>query len=68
MTVELDFASGEAILVIWGADGTVLLTDHAEASSFEGEIPKNQDYFILVKADPDDGADYTLTVTIPPID
>ncbi len=68
MTVELDFDSGEAILVIWGADGTVLLTDHTEESGFEGEIPSTQDYFILVKAHSEDGADYTMTITIPPLD
>lgn len=35
---------------------------------FEGEIPKTQDYYILVNAHPEDGADYTMTVIIPPPD
>jgi hypothetical protein len=67
MTVELDFDSGAAILVIWGADGQPLLTDHAESASFEGVLPASQDYYILVKAHPEDGAAYDMTVTIPPL-
>lgn len=68
MSVKLDFAAGDAILVIWGEDGQPLLTDHAEVSSYEVVLPASQDYFILVKAHPEDGAGYTMTVTIPPPD
>ncbi len=52
-----------AILVIWGADGTVLLSDHATASQWEGPIPSTQDYTIRVLAGPQD-VTYTLTVDV----
>lgn len=56
---------GQAALVIYGADGTVLISDHASAMQWSGTLPKSQDYFISVK--PETGAvSYTLTVTIPP--
>jgi heat shock protein HslJ len=66
MQVELSFDEGEAILAIWGEDGNVLLSDHAEASSFEGELPSTQDYFILLKGRPDGETEYRMEVTIPP--
>lgn len=56
---------GRAALVIYGADGTVLISDHASALQWSGPLPKSQDYFIDVK--PETGAvSYSLTVTIPP--
>ncbi len=56
---------GQAALVIYGADGTVLISDHASAMQWNGPLPKTQDYFIDVK--PETGAvSYTLQVTIPP--
>jgi len=56
---------GHAALVIYGADGTVLISDHASAMQWSGPLPKTQDYFIDVK--PETGAvSYTMQVTIPP--
>jgi hypothetical protein len=68
MTVNLATAGG-AILSIWGADGTVLISDHADASTWTGVLPLTQDYYIDV-IDGRSGAqspiDYTLEVIIPP--
>lgn len=67
MSVDLTFTQGNAILVVWGADGNVLLTDHAEVSHFQGILPSTQDYFITVKGQPGGATTYSLTVTIPPL-
>jgi hypothetical protein len=56
---------GRAALVIFGADGTVLISDHASAMNWSGVLPKTQDYHIDVK--PETGAvSYTMQVTVPP--
>jgi heat shock protein HslJ len=67
MTVELSFTQGRAILAIWGKDGNVLMSDHAEASQFSGVLPSTQDYYILLKGRPDGSTDYSMRVTIPPL-
>src|SRR5258706_369240 len=67
LSAQLAFTSGEAILVIWGADGEVLMTDHAEASGFSGVLPSTQDYFIAVRGNPSTSTAYALTVSVPPI-
>ena len=67
MSVDLSFSEGQAILVVWGADGTVLLTDHAEVSSFQRVLPTTQDYFIRVEGRPEGSPAYSMTVSIPPI-
>ena len=67
MTVDLSFTAGRAILAVWGADGGVLLSDHAEASGFSGELPSTQDYFILLKGSPEQATEYRMLVTIPPL-
>jgi hypothetical protein len=54
------------ILVIFGKDGTVLLTDHVDQSSYSGTLPSTQDYYIDVRATDGTSASYTLSVTIPP--
>jgi heat shock protein HslJ len=66
LNISTTFTEGSAVLVVWGADGEVLLSDHAEASAFQGVLPTTQDYFILVKGRPDGNTSYTVTVTIPP--
>ena len=63
--VDLAFTEGQAILVVWGADGNVLLSDHAEVSNFQQELPATQDYFIQVKGRPEGNTVYSMTVTIP---
>ena len=67
MSIDLSFTEGAAILVVWGADGNVLLSDHAEAATFQGILPTTQDYFILVKGQLEGSTSYTMTVTIPPL-
>jgi predicted secreted protein len=66
MWVTVTATQGAAILIIWGADGTVLISDHADATSWNGPLPATQDYFIDVKGSPDSATTYTLTVAIPP--
>ena len=67
-TLNASVASGNnnVDLVIFGADGTVLISDHADASSWSGVVPSTQDYYIDVRAIDGTSANYTLTVTIPP--
>jgi hypothetical protein len=66
LKINTTFTDGAAILVVWGADGDVLLSDHAEASTFERVLATTQDYYILVKGQPGGSTSYTMTVTIPP--
>ena len=68
MTVNLSDSSAgvNAILVIWGADGTVLISDHADATTWVGRLPSAQDYYINVRSVAQDSVDYTLEVLIPP--
>jgi len=54
-------------LAVWGADRQLLLSDHAEASSFRGTLSTTQDYFIMVKGRPDGNTSYIKTVTISPL-
>ena len=65
MTVNL-IASGDAVLTIWGLDGTVLISSHAGAISWAGLLPLTQDYYIDVVSQYGSMLDYTLEVTIPP--
>lgn len=39
MSVDTTFTEGRAILEVWGQDGSVLLTEHAEVCSFQGVLP-----------------------------
>lgn len=66
MTVRLyNPTDGEAVLVIWGEDGTVLLSDHAGATEWTGELPFTQDYYIDVKSVAQVPINYTVEVVIP---
>ena len=67
MNVNLTFSEGRAILVVWGADGTVILTDHAEVSSFQGVLPATQDYYVRVRGRPGGSTTYSMTVSLPPL-
>jgi hypothetical protein len=64
---EPDPTEPPAILISWGEDGTVLLTDHVDAMSFQGELPFTQDYFINVRSRSQESLDFTLEVIIPPL-
>ncbi len=66
MTVNLAPANGRARLVIYGADGNVLISDHADAMQWSGAIPSTQDYNIKVTAYDGTAPNYILQVTIPP--
>ena len=66
MWVSVTASEGAAILVIWGADGAVLISDHADATSWNGDLPLTQDYSIDVKGSPDSATTYTLLMVIPP--
>jgi hypothetical protein len=65
MSADTSFSEGGAILVVWGEDGTVLLSDHAEVSTFQRVLPATQDYFIMVKGRPDGHTSYSMTISIP---
>lgn len=58
--------AGIGFLVIYGADGNVLISDHAGAQTWSGALPTTQDYNIHVRTGPD-VASYTLQVIIPPV-
>jgi len=72
MTVNLLDPGGEVIafdtaaLVIWGAEGTVLISSHADALSWAGMLPFTQDYYIDVKSISAQPVAYILEVIIPP--
>jgi len=57
---------GQAILIIFGIDGTVLISDHAETSYFEGVIPVTQDYNIDIRPMANTSPEYRLLVTVTP--
>jgi hypothetical protein len=63
MTVNL-YTGGDAILVIWGNNGTTLLDGSAYAKSWSGTLPATQDYFIDVRSMSQSPVDYTLEVSI----
>jgi len=72
MTVNLldpggaQIAYDTAVLVIWGADGTVLISDHADALTWAGELPSTQEYTIDVKSIGSEPTAYILEIIIPP--
>jgi hypothetical protein len=53
-------------LIIYGVDGEVLRSGMGEGSSFRGELPSSQDYFVSVRAG-EKGTDFTLDVIIPQV-
>lgn len=67
LTIQLASSGGNDILIVYGADGNVLLSDHAEANTFSGVLPTTQDYRIDVRGDVNAPTAYTMSVTIPPL-
>jgi hypothetical protein len=59
--------NNNVILIIWGADGTVLLSDHSDSNTWTGVTPSTQDYFIDARAIDGTSANYTLSVYARPI-
>jgi hypothetical protein len=58
---------GGAIVVIYGADGTVLISDHATTPFWTGTLPSTQDYYIRVVGSPARAVSYYMQVIIPPV-
>jgi hypothetical protein len=69
MTVAPQATHGQVRLIIWGADGQVLLSGRVgrPGGVYTGVLPVTQDYLIGVKTGGETGADYTLEITIPPL-
>lgn len=57
----------QAILIIYGKDGTVLMSDHAGAVTWSGPLPSTQDYLIDLRSVVQKSVDYALDVEIPPL-
>lgn len=55
----------DPVMSIWGADGTVLISDHAGATEWSGSLPSSQDYILDVISTGQAEVDYTLGVGIP---
>ncbi|MGE5263217.1 MAG: hypothetical protein ACM3S0_07525 [Acidobacteriota bacterium] len=66
MTVKVSSTPGDVIVIIYGADGNVLISDHAGATSWTGQLPTTQDYMIDTRSIGSAAVNFTLTVTIPP--
>jgi hypothetical protein len=66
MTVEATTTQGQVILIVYGADGTVLQTDHSGSATFSGALPSTQDYLIDVRSVGSVTASVTLRFIIPP--
>ncbi|HEX7588177.1 MAG TPA: hypothetical protein VF478_07675 [Anaerolineae bacterium] len=67
MSVNISSAQGPAILIIYGADGNVLISDHAGASTWSGQLTATQDYLIDTRSIGSAAVNFTLQVTIPPL-
>ena len=66
MSVDTTATQGQIITIVFGADGTVLQTDHAGVPDFTGTLPSTQDYLIDLRAVGGVPASVTIDVTIPP--
>jgi hypothetical protein len=62
MTVSLEPEG--AVMVIWGEDGTVLISDHADATYWQGALPSSQDYYIDIKSTSDLSVEFSLDISI----
>jgi hypothetical protein len=67
MTVRVDAPPNSVALAVWGADGTVLLSDHAGATEWQGQLPASQDYYLSVSG-ATEPALFRLNVSIPPLE
>lgn len=66
MSVSVTSSQGPVILIIYGADGNVLISDHAGTSTWSGALPTTQDYYIDTRSIGSDVVPFSLQVTIPP--
>jgi hypothetical protein len=67
MSVNISSTQGPAILIIYGADGDVLISDHAGATTWSGQLHTTQDYLIDTRSIGNAAVNFTLQVTIPPL-
>ncbi len=67
LNATITSAQNNVILIIYGADGNVLISDHAGATTFTGKVPSTQDYFIDTRSVGSNVVPFTLKVTIPPL-
>ena len=66
MTVAVTAPTTDVVLAVWGEDGTVLLSDHASATEWQGELPATQDYYIGLSGAAAQTL-FRLSVSIPPV-
>jgi len=66
LTVETAATQGQVILIVFGADGTVLQTDHSGSDTFSGLLPTTQDYLVSVRSVGTTTARITLRFIVPP--
>lgn len=67
MIVDPRTTQGQVRLIIWGADGQVLLSGRVGPPDgvFDGVLPTTQDYLIAVQAEGGTSAEYVIEITIP---
>jgi putative hemolysin len=66
VTVSVASPNNNVALAIWGEDGTVLLSDHAGATEWQGTLPATQDYYLGLSGAVEPTL-FRLSVSIPPL-
>ncbi len=66
MTASVSSPNNDVALAIWGEDGTVLISDHAGATEWQGALPATQDYYIGLSGAADQAL-FRLSVSIAPL-
>jgi putative hemolysin len=66
MTVNVSSPNNDVALAVWGEDGTVLLSDHAGATEWQGTLPATQDYYLGLSGAASQAL-FRLNVSIPPL-
>jgi hypothetical protein len=66
LSAKVSSPDADVYLGIFGSDGTILLGNEAQDTTFSGKLPSTQDYYLSLT---DSGAatSYTLSVEIPPL-
>jgi putative hemolysin len=66
MAVNVSSPNHDVVLAIWGEDGTVLLSDQAGLTEWQGTLPATQDYYIGLSGAAGQAL-FRLSVSIPPL-
>jgi hypothetical protein len=66
MTLKLLSPNNQAVLVVWGEDGQVLVPDQADATNWKSKLPATQDYIIDVWSIANANVGYSLHIDVPP--